>query len=716
MSSTLEGDDFAEHRRRISENQPLIRKEITDSIDKLLATVRTVDPLHLLGAISMHNCFVSPDSYRESTDQHHPEYADYAQSLALSVAKPSLEGGLTRQQYADFHDLIAEIYGKLRSYFGGQIADRAKCMSEAELEFKAMTSFLGLRGDAFPEHMKEHFVAVYSPHDAFLKTRFGSSTGEILLAFDAICEQITDRLVNQPLFEALNEFAKLVSSSPPESASQAERQQPSKQVLESPKALGLIKTIREETDRSPAWVFKLAPDPRIPAGLEAVLSTEFGDNAEFALFKKSPAWPTNNSIIFERPLVHHDGSYYCFLPHLLMQQPDRLVEAMIRREDQQYFQTTFQEKRSAHLESVSLEHLVHMLPGAQVFPNVFYNLTESGIPKRPETDALVIYDETLFILEAKSSGVSLAARRGGAASIKETIKDQVAAGHSQGLRTRRYIAETSTPIFEYEDGSKAVALDKSKIKEIFIVVPTLERLGSLSITLSTVREIGLLPGDEWPWCVYVNDLRVISEIVEGPSEFLLYIGSRTRWNDSPSLDALDELDLFIWFLGDGLTFEPQAASQFDKQFIASHTDELDRYYDFLAGRVSTGAKPRIKICEGLRPLISLIDKSGFRGRSRLSALLLTLSADAQQNLVDLISAKQGEFVRCGVPQSTSLGSQGLRQGMTIWIGGLLGISEMERLDAICAARKKSTGSETWFLLALIGAEPRAKVKVYDHPV
>jgi hypothetical protein len=54
--------------------------------------------------------------------------------------------------------------------------------------------------------------------------------------------------------------------------------------------------------------------------------------------------------------------------------------------------------------------------------------------------------------------------------------------------------------------------------------------------------------------------------------------------------------------------------------------------------------------------------------------------------------------------------------MTIWIGGLLGISEMERLDAICAARKKSTGSETWFLLALIGAEPRAKVKVYDHPV
>jgi hypothetical protein len=714
MSSALVGEEFNEFRRQISERLPVDRKEIAGSIEKLLGTVRSVDVLHLLGAISVHDCFVSPESYRESTDQHHPEYAEYAQSLVLGVAQPALDGGLTRQQYSDFHDLIAELYQNLQWYFGAQIADSATDMSEGELRFKAVLSFLGLRGDAFPQHMKEHFAAIYGPHDAFLKARFGATAAEILGAFDAICEQVTDRLVSQPLFDAFGQLNKLVSSSLKVTANEAEKEQLSKEILKTSEADRLIEIIRRETDRSPAWVFLLSPDQTIPAKLLDLLSAGFGDNLEFVQFKKSPAWPTNNSVIFERPLVRHNGNYYCFLPHLLQQQPERIVESMIRAEDAKYFQTTFQERRSAHLESVSLQYLVRMLPDAQVFSNVFYDIVEAGMPKRPETDAIVLYDQTLFIVEAKSSGVSLAARRGGAESIRDTIKDQVAAGYNQGLRTKKYIVETAAPIFEYEDGRKAIALDKSKIREIFIIIPTLERLGALSIALNTSRDLGLLPGDGWPWCVYVNDLRVISEIVEGPSEFLLYIRSRTAWNDSRSLDALDELDYFMWFLHDGLTFNPDIASQLDKQFISQHTEELDRYYQFLAGDVSTGPKPRIRIYDALRQLIAQIEASRSRGFSRLSTLLLRLSVDAQKSLVDLIAVKRDQFASTGAPESATLIFEELRQGVTLWVGDELHITEMERMDAICSTRKKSTKSEVYFLLALIGAEPRVKIKVYDH--
>jgi hypothetical protein len=713
-SSSLVGEEFAEHRRRISEQQPVVREEINGSAEKLLAMTRLVDPLHLLGAISMHHCFVSPESYRESTDEHHPEFAEYAQSLALSVERPAFDGGLTRQQYTEFHKQIIEIYGNIRHYLGAQIADKAKDLSEAELQFKAVMAFLGVRGDAFPEHMNEHVAAIYGPHDAFLRARFGTSANEILSAVDAICEQVTDRIVRQPLFKALSQLQQLVASPPQAPPDPMGEESGSMAMPTSPEALRLIQTIRQEADRSPAWVFRLASDHRIPARLLGLLSARFGENSEFALFKKSPAWPTNTSIIFERPLVNHDGSYYCFLPHLLRQQLDRIVEAMIRSEDERYFATTFQAKRSAHLESVSVRYLARMLPGASVFTNVFYNVVEAGVPKRPETDAIIVYDQTLFIVEAKSGGVSLATRRGGAESIRDAIKDQVAAGHSQGLRARNYILETGTPIFEYEDGRPAIALDKSRIKEIFIVIPTLERLGALSITLNVLRELGLLPGGGWPWCVYVNDLRVISEIVEGPSEFLLYIESRTQWNDSRSLDAHDELDYFMWFLRDGLYFDPNVASRLDKQLIASQTEELDRYYDFLAGRVSSGPKPRIRVNDTLRQLIARIEASGSRGFSSLSLFLLKLSADAQKRLVDLIADKQGQFARSGTPQSASLGSEGLRRGLTIWVGEVLDVAEMKRMDDICVARKKSTSSEEWFLLALIGVDLRIKVNVYDR--
>ena len=366
--------------------------------------------------------------------------------------------------------------------------------------------------------MTDHFVAVFGPHDSFLKNRFGISTGEIVTAVDTICQQIQDRFMQQPLVEAMKElYAVWLRRLCKHRQTQRKGKKWPKELQENPEAIRLTQIIREETGRSPAWFFRLTPDPRIPERLLDVLSARFGDNEDFALFHKSPAWPTNNSIIYERPLIQHDSGYYCFLPQLLVQRPDSIFEALIRAEDEKYFSTTFQEKRSGHLESVSIEYLARMLPGAQVFRNVYYKIIEAGIPKRAETDAIIVYDQTLIIVEAKSGGVSLAARRGGFESIKDAIRDQVVAGYNQGLRTKKFIIDTTAPTFEYEDGRQAIVLNKSKIKDVVIVVPTLEPLGALSITLSALRDLGLMPGDSWPWCVYVNDLRVVSEIVERPS-------------------------------------------------------------------------------------------------------------------------------------------------------------------------------------------------------
>jgi hypothetical protein len=167
-------------------------------------------------------------------------------------------------------------------------------------------------------------------------------------------------------------------------------------------------------------------------------------------------------------------------------------------------------------------------------------------------------------------------------------------------------------------------------------------------------------------------------------------------------------------LREGLSLNSNVVSPFHKQLILSHTEELDRYYDFLAGRVSTGPKPRIRIYDALRQLIARIEVSGSRGFSRLSTLLLKLSTDAQKKLAELMASKQRVFASTGAPEIASLILKELRQGMTIWIGDVLDISEMERIDKICIARKKSTGSEVWFLLALIGTESRAKVKIYDR--
>ena len=163
---------------------------------------------------------------------------------------------------------------------------------------------------------------------------------------------------------------------------------------------------------------------------------------------------------------------------------------------------------------------------------------------------------------------------------------------------------------------------------------------------------------------------------------------------------------------DGLQFAPGVSSQVDKLLISSGTEELDRYYDFLAGRVSTRPKPRLNIDDGFRQLISQIDASKSLGFSQLSALLLELGTDKQRMLLEKIASMREEFTSSGTPQIASMVVPELAQGFTTWIGDSLGLAEMETIDEICCQRRSEQHTEVWFLFALIGAEGRVKVKVY----
>lgn len=139
---------------------------------------------------------------------------------------------------------------------------------------------------------------------------------------------------------------------------------------------------------------------------------------------------------------------------------------------------------------------------------------------------------------------------------RRDLSDLIDSAYNQALRTKRFIAENDRPVFEHEDGSEALVIeDKEKLDNIVLVNVTLESLQHLSTQLSSLSALDLIREQEWPWSVFINDLRVISEIVESPSEFLVYLKRRIRANDFPQFRAVDELDFLTYFFNDGLYFE-----------------------------------------------------------------------------------------------------------------------------------------------------------------
>lgn len=135
----------------------------------------------------------------------------------------------------------------------------------------------------------------------------------------------------------------------------------------------------------------------------------------------------------------------------------------------------------------------------------------------------------------------------------------------------------------------------------------------------------------------LNDLRVISEISESPSEFLVYLQRRIRANDYPQFDSSDELDFYMYYLRDGLYFEDDRLRGLDHFNPHGYTEDLDRWYDHKAGRVSSGNKPRLEIPQEFQAVIRRMERSGKPGFSKATTALLDFDVTTMQMILDQVN-------------------------------------------------------------------------------
>ena len=142
----------------------------------------------------------------------------------------------------------------------------------------------------------------------------------------------------------------------------------------------------------------------------------------------------------------------------------------------------------------------------------------------------------------------------------------------------------------------ATWLDLNEVREIRSIVVGLDYFGPLSVCLGDLQDTNRLGDGCPPWIVSIADLEVIAKVVERPAEFLLYLRRRTDSGVAKHFRAMDELDLFMLFMGGGLYVAPDPdevrrvhprtppASRKPRRehredarptFVGTHTDPLD---------------------------------------------------------------------------------------------------------------------------------------------
>lgn len=274
----------------------------------------------------------------------------------------------------------------------------------------------------------------------------------------------------------------------------------------------------------------------------------------------------------------------------------------------------------------------------------------AGYTKLVKADGLVILDDIAIIIESKAVDVSDGTRRGHLGGIRRNLRSLVTKTVEQAHRMRRRIEADRG--LRLRDGSW---LDLSHVREIHSVAVSLEDLSGLATVTSHLVDAGLVDPEALPWIVSLHDLRIITELLDRPSDLLFFLRRRTHPDVTRKFWAIDELDFYMHFLATGLFVEPDpdlvadalphmpAATTADRrryaqqtfEFLTSRTGPLDDFYFHQLGlRQAPAPKPAAVVPPPLARLVDAVAATGKRGWPATVLALLEGSAGMRQYLLD----------------------------------------------------------------------------------
>lgn len=615
-------------KRRVAADRPDLKTAAEAAAHRAAALLREFDPISLIGHVFAENAVTDAETYQETTYKGSEAFIEYAQSLALAIRDPGTRPA-PPEAMQEFTAKLVDIFENTRSYYAFEWTEGKRDAVEYEVRYLSILRFLQLRGSSIHEHHRDLLLGLFSEHDDFLRRIIGMATSEIVAAADQIEEQVTNAIRSQVagwfIGRKLHEdFRQFVSARDPHSGVDLDTLLREFDVQVEPEQKARMRLMFENP-------FRITPDDRLPVSLLDRLSAAYGENAAFLENTYAPASPLGDSIIYTRPLIKNNEEWFCPNPVLLARKLDRILESWIA-EDGNYFRDRFARKRGEFLERRTADLFRALLPGAIVLRNLYYEHREGESSQRFETDAIVVWDRFLFIVESKAGALDIPARRGALQGLKESLKEIVGRGAEQALRTRSFIESADEVSFEDSNREIVLRVKRDDFDRIFLVNVTLESLGFLGSQLPLLKELGVLKTQDWPWSVYLNDLRVISEILETGSDFVAMLKARLRANDIRQFFTADELDIMMMYLREGVDLTEVNLENHDFFLPHGYTDDLDRYYAYLSGSVSTGPKPKSKMPALVRQMAAEIEHMAKPGFSKVSLLLLETDASSMRRI------------------------------------------------------------------------------------
>lgn len=653
MKNSMTNEQFNKMQERLAGEFPDICKEIDEVIGKIVDLVKILPPdklmYHALWERAAHHINIKSEIEIDEDGAISQRMIDYIQSVIVSVPPAnSQEIDVTEERWLEIKEAVTKLFNLLNHQFMlcQTAADRKMLGHDEDFEdfyFKAQIFWCNIRGKRYSVHDIPYHKDLLAPHDEILKEIYGVGTDGIIEGLEEIQSALLYGIIKAT--EDLHKFDSLIKPKLLEKLEMIKGSQPTEKIEPAQLMEQVIEENGWETLRDDVMgrffgmdIFDLEKITNLPRTFLDDLTLEPGQDIEFFAEGQYKGWPLRIWPIFRHPFIKMKCHYYCFDIYSLFDNLYRIMQRVITRKKPDYAQI-WNNKQQEISEQLPLDLFQRLLPGAQVYNPVYYRWQKPGGGAKEwcEADALVLYEDHLFIVEVKAGAFTYTPPTTDFPAYIQSLKNLILKPAEQGKRFLEYLRSDEEVIL-YDKLHKEIGrLSVKQFEHITICAVTLDPFTEIAAQVQHLKKVGVDVGSNPVWSISVDDLRVYSDIFDNPLTFLHFVEQRMRAFGSTLIQADDELDhLGLYIKHNAYTEYAKEQKGIDQLSWHGYRTDIDGFFTDKLIDPTSKCLIKQKLPSRLEEIIALLAASNKPHRRKVASMLLDTSGDWRNSIATKI--------------------------------------------------------------------------------
>lgn len=650
LRNNMSTKEHIEYEKYLKSEYPKQISRINNEIKKIREEVLKCDPIHLLSfsadntLMGFINCF----SESEMSNDHINRSTEYIQSIFVSSPQAKIESNNTdsSEKFYQIINDIGNLHSMIESFyfsFATNIKELYPDINDSTIAYLMESQFMYLvRGNRYQCYELEFYKNLLMEHNDIFLELFDISSNDIINGIKKLQYSMTQGKLDafNSLYHCFEDY-----QSGNKTIEEFSHEKKNEQYDLMDKCFGSkLRNVAEVTGWSKSLLNELSWELND-------CHLKFYDGTDFS------GWPVTYLPVFKRPFIKIDEQYYCFDYYVFIDNFYRVIQKTITRLKPEY---KWKDKQQLASEKMVENIFKSILPKCSTFTSNYYPINNSK-KNFAENDLIIIYDETLIIIEVKAGSFVYTSPMEDFENHIKSYKSLIEKADHQCKRTKDYLQQyESAKIFDQNHNIKST-IDMNKVSKIYMLSVTIDNINTFA---AKAEKISFLTLNDSTISIGVDDLMVYKEYFDSPLTFLHFLEQRTLATKEPKLTLNDELDhLGMYIKHNYYTLELEDAKDYSRINFYGYRADLDNYFSKLYHPQLNLVKPTQILPDIFCEMINWLDTSNTPKRSSMANYLLNFSTEAKEQLSELISYvinKQNSSKKTIPIHVAGLGSNALR--------------------------------------------------------